>query len=259
MVRKFLASLGFALLSILFSFSFAYAQEVPAGISHGSPRIRAKSGTSTNWAGYASLTSLANPLSGAVSGVIGSWVVPAYSCAGVTQNTYSSAWVGIDGYSDSTVEQTGTEHDCINGLSSYYAWYEMYPKPGYRIPLAIKAGDLISAQVNYQGGGKFQLVLANLTTGKSYSKVERSNRASRESAEWIMEAPWSGGVLPLTNFGTITFSSSSATINGATGPINNSGFVFDKIDMVNASGVLKATTSALNPAGDGFSVTWNSN
>ena len=43
--------------------------------------------------------------------------------------TYSSVWVGIDGYSSNTVEQIGTEQDVsANGKTSYYAWYEMYPQ-----------------------------------------------------------------------------------------------------------------------------------
>src|SRR5260370_40828673 len=84
--------------------------------THG-PIIRNKNGSSTNWSGYAAYNS------GAASDVKGSWVVPAVNCTGVTQNTYSSAWVGIDGYNDGTVEQTGTEQDCINGHASYYAWF----------------------------------------------------------------------------------------------------------------------------------------
>ena len=59
-----------------------------------------------------------------VSYVAGSWVVPTVS---TKTNGYSSVWVGIDGYSSSTVEQIGTEEDVVNGKATYYAWYEMYP------------------------------------------------------------------------------------------------------------------------------------
>ncbi len=219
------------------------------------PRIRDKNGNSTNWSGYAAETSLANPQSNSVSDVKGSWVVPAVSCT--SNSTYSSAWVGIDGYSDSSVEQTGTEHDCINGLPSYYAWFEMYPKPSYRINnFPVNAGDTINAEVKYTGGNKFQLTLQDATTGKTFVTTQNA-RASRQSAEWVMEAPWSGGVLPLTNFGTINFSNSSATINGVTGSINNTLWQNDPITMVNSSGTSKATPSALSGDGKSFSVIWN--
>ena len=40
---------------------------------------------------------------------------------------YSSFWVGIDGYSSSSVEQLGTDSDCAGNTPDYYAWWEMYP------------------------------------------------------------------------------------------------------------------------------------
>jgi hypothetical protein len=218
--------------------------------SHG-PLIRVRQGTSSNWAGFAALTSLLNPQANVVNSVKGSWVVPTLTCG--STSTYSSAWVGMDGYSNSSVEQTGTEHDCSNGTSSYYAWYEMYPKPGYKVPLAVKAGDTITAEVAYNNTrGQFTLTLQNTTTGKSYSTVQRSNKAARSSAEWVVEAPWSGGVLPLANFGTLSLSNS--LVNGVA--VGASGLATDKIDMVSSdSSYTKASTSALTNNAN-FNVTW---
>src|SRR5262249_50723510 len=71
-----------------------------------------------------------------------------------------------------------------------------------------------------------------------------------------------GGVLPLANFGTISFSEAKATVGGATGPADNpwSNSTLYQTNMVTKSGALKATTSALsdsgNPATSSFSVTW---
>ena len=49
--------------------------------------------------------------------------------------TYSSAWVGIDGFSSTTVEQTGTEMDVTSsGKVEYSAWYELYPNAEITIP-----------------------------------------------------------------------------------------------------------------------------
>src|ERR1700683_4370004 len=86
-----------------------------------------KNGTSPNWAGYASLTSLTKPTVDSVTNVKGQWTVPTLDCAKNRSDTYSSVWVGIDGYSDSTVEQLVTEQDCNRSTPVYYAWYELYP------------------------------------------------------------------------------------------------------------------------------------
>src|SRR5690349_21475645 len=61
---------------------------------------------STNWSGYAVT---GNP--GSVTDARASWVVPAIQGACPATNQYSSFWVGIDGYSDNSVEQTGTDSD----------------------------------------------------------------------------------------------------------------------------------------------------
>lgn len=224
----------------------------PTGLTHA-PKIRYKDGTSTNWSGYAIETNLTTPQSAAVSDVKGTWVVPAVSCGNT--NTYSSAWVGIDGDSSKTVEQIGTDQDCVNGSASYYAWYEMYPKPSFRVNLAVRAGDVMQAEVRYVSGKKFKLTLTNTTTGRVYSTTQNAN-AQRSSAEWVMEAPWSGGVLPLSNFGTIAFSGASATVNGYTGSISDTSWQNDMIAMVNSSGSPKATPSALGSDGSSFSVAW---
>lgn len=221
------------------------------------PRIKVKNGQSTNWSGYASLTNLNNPQPYSVSDAQGSWTVPALTCT--NSSTYSSAWVGIDGYSDGTVEQTGTEHDCINGTPSYYAWYEMYPKMSRRLSMSVHAGDSMFAEVNYNGGNQFVLTLRDNTTGQSFTTTQRG-KAQRTSAEWIVEAPWSGGVLPLANFGTLPFINAQATINGHTGPVNDPSWQNDPITMTDSSGnVIKAVPSSLSNGGYNFSVQWYNN
>jgi hypothetical protein len=210
---------------------------------------------STNWSGYA-----VNTGAGAVSQVAGSWVVPAVSNS---VSGYSSAWVGIDGWGSSTVEQIGTDSDYVNGHAQYYAWYEMYPAAPVNLSLAIHPGDTISASVSYSGLNQFVLSIADVTTGGSFSTTQTLAQAQLSSAEWIQEAPSSfTGVLPLANFGTINFSGANATVSGTPGPADNSwsGSTLYQIDMVTRNGSLKATTSALSDAGapltSSFSVTW---
>lgn len=216
------------------------------------PRIRVKEGTSTNWSGYAVETSLTSPQKGAVTDVIGSWNVPAVTG---TTTAYSSFWIGIDGYSSGTVEQIGTDSDISSGKAIYYAWYEMYPKWPVNlstIAYQVSPGDTISAEVKYQGS-KFILTITDF--GKwTYSTTQKSGSAKRSSAEWVAEAPWSGGVLPLADFGSVTFNECTTTLNGHTGSISDNLWKYDAIDMTTSSGAMKADTLSLLTNGSSFSV-----
>ncbi len=211
--------------------------------------------TSTNWSGYAAETSFAAPQAGAVSHVEGSWTVPAV--LNTSGTAYSSFWVGIDGYSSPSVEQIGTDSDIINGVPSYYAWYEMYPDPFHTITsITVQPGDTISASVTALGSNSFLLTLTD--GAQSFSEAHTfsgSTIAQQSSAEWIAEAPSGsfGHVLPLANFGSVTFSGASATINGVTGPINKSTWQNTAINMVSKRTVI-ATTSSLTADGSGFTV-----
>jgi hypothetical protein len=213
--------------------------------------------TSSNWSGYAAQTNLNNPQSGAVTAVGGNWTVPAVSgpSRGVT---YSSVWVGIDGYSSNSVEQLGTEEDWVNGAPQYSAWYEIYPNYPVTINMAVSPGDKITASVNYEGSGQFLLSMTDLTTGQSFSTTQVYAQAQRSSAEWIVEAPSSNsGVLPLASFGTVSFSNCTATINGVTGPIDNSTWQPASINMA-ARSVTEDVCSGLTDSGgaSAFTVTY---
>jgi hypothetical protein len=220
----------------------------------GAPRIRVSRGTSSNWSGYAAQTSLTSPQSGAVSDVVGTWQVPFVT--GST-NAWSSAWVGIDGYSDATVEQIGTEQDTSKfGATRYYAWYEMYPAASVLISgLAINPGNVITGRVRYAGSNQYVLSLNNTSTGHSYQTTQTVS-AQRSSAEWIMEAPSSGRILPLANFGTVSFTGCNATVNDVSGPISQ--WAHDPLTMVTGGkkSTAKAVPSALSSDGTAFTVTW---
>jgi hypothetical protein len=166
--------------------------------------------TSTNWSGYAALGS-------SFEWAKGSWIVPTATCTGVKQDQYASFWVGLDGYSSTTVEQTGTDSDCDGATPTYYAWYEFYPKGSFEITsVPIKPGDVISATVSYNSSTeKFVIKITDETTGKSFAKAEAVSGAVRSSAEWITEAPCctaGGGFLPLSDFGTVSFGKDSTGV-----------------------------------------------
>jgi hypothetical protein len=242
------------LLSVIFAFSTLYFS--PYAIFQA-PRIHLKEGTSLNWAGYAVQTNLQKPQNGAVSDVKGSWIVPAVDCK-TTPNAYSSFWIGIDGYSSNTVEQIGTDSDCSSGKAVYNAWYEMYPKYPVNLNMKISSGDSITAEVKFSGSGNFQLTITDLTTKSTFSTIQKSPSAKRSSAEWIAEAPWSSGVLPLANFGTVYFTNAYVTLNSHTGTISDTAWQKDAMTMVTSSNVPKATPSPLYNGGNSFSITWNS-
>ncbi len=252
---------------------------------------------SLNWAGYVSLLGkgdVLNPTTNSVKQVSGTWVVPAVT-PNVAGDTFSSAWVGIDGFSVNslTVEQIGTEHDVISGAPSYYAWYEMYPFPAHLIEgFPVFAGDVIEGKVEYKGLNSatnqvFELSLKNHTQKVKFHTKQAPSLtvASRSSANWIVEAPSTAvtgllcdlAILPLANFNTIAFRNCKAKIRGHNGhehegPIDNKHWTFVALSMVTvATGQVKAAPSALkktpclkassghkssNCGGSSFVVTW---
>jgi hypothetical protein len=235
-----------AALALLLAAALAPAAAAP--LAHA-PRIRLRQGTSSNWAGYAVETDLAAPQNGAVSDVVGQWTVPAVTCG--AGDAYSAVWVGIDGDADNTVEQTGTEQDCVGGQPSYSAWYELYPHRSYSVALPVDPGSTVRAEVRYAGGSSFVLTLT--IDGATFRTTQRLN-AKRQSAEWIVEAPYSGGVLPLADFGTVAFGGAQATLDGQAGAIG--AWPADPITMATAGGTVKAQPSGLTLGASGFGVTW---
>lgn len=216
---------------------------------------------SENWSGYAVTGS-------GFTKAIGSWTVPSVNCS-QTPNTYAAFWVGIDGYSSNTVEQTGTDSDCNGSTPSYYAWYEFYPAFSVVIPgMTISPGNQMGAEVTYSGT-EFTIVIKNFTTGKSYRKSSTVAGAARSSAEWIAEAPCctgGGGILPLADFGTVDFGPDYTNIKGTdvatdsttSGAISKFGSNVNAITMVSGSGTQEAVPSALSSDGTSFTVTWES-
>ena len=249
-----------AILSLLVTLLIILTAAIPVQSKNAlirAPRISVKEGTSTNWAGYAVPISTTKKSQTIVTDVQSWWKVPAAQPSNI--DSWSSNWVGIDGYSSSSVEQIGTESDWSGGAPRYYAWWEMYPKPSYLIPYTVNSGDNMYGDVSYSNGN-FILTLTDYGSGKTkaiwtFQITQKSGKAQQNSAEWIVEAPWSGGVLPLANFGTTGFTGATATIGNVTGSIGS----WDSaafIDMVDSNGNIIAKTSSLSGKGSSFTVTW---
>lgn len=215
---------------------------------------------SPNWAGYAVQTSFESPQSGSVKSVEAAWNVPTVDCSLPGADYASAFWVGIDGISSESVEQIGTESDCIGGNSLYYAWYEVYPEDSVTLDLTISPGDEVHAKVEYVSDNTFRYTISDLTTGETVSFTDRSRiLADRSSAEWIAEAPTDGRnrLLPLADFGPVQFRNATVTVNGWSGPIRDRGWESRPIVMASRSGSLKATPSALTADGTGFAIVWD--
>jgi hypothetical protein len=224
------------------------ASSVSASPSHAvaphHPIHRITHASSLNWAGY-------DDVGGTYTSVSASWIQPAVTCSG-GKSSYSSFWVGLDGDGSNSVEQTGTEADCSHGRASYSSWYEFYPAYPVNYSNAVSPGDSFSASVTYTGGTGYRLILTDNTKGWSHTTTGSAPGALNASAEVIAEAPSSNrGVLPLANFGSMTFSNAKA--NGS-----NLGSVptTQPLTMVTTSGTVKCSVSGLG-GGTTFTATWH--
>ena len=209
---------------------------------------------SSNWSGYAATT-------GRFTSVSSSWTQPAVSCN--FGNQWSSYWVGLDGFNSGTVEQTGSEADCVGRTAHYFAWYEMFPAFPVNFSDPVAPGDQFNASVQFLGGDLFSLHIADSTQEWSHTvEAHLGTTPALSSAEVIVEAPccFGGGalkptafnVLSLANFGTVSLT--GATANGE--PIGSEGFTPNEINMVGSIiPRTKATCSGLTEGTD-FACTW---
>ncbi len=223
----------------------------PAHIVPGPARPDAVAGSegagfrSTNWSGYVVLHQK-------VQFVHARWVVPLTTCAANDPNFQdTSFWVGIDGWSDGTVEQAGTDVRCLPGSTqpSYVAWWEMYPTNAEQFVFTVHPGDRMDASVKLTAG-TYVLKVTDLTTGQSFSRSKKCGAGvtcQNTSAEWVAESPsYSSGLADLANFKTWKPTQMTMTVAGgpvATGPAT---YVYHPVTMVtsDASARTRAKVSA---------------
>jgi hypothetical protein len=224
-----------------------------AGPISGKLRITRDTVTSTNWSGYAAYGTT-------FTDVKGSWVQPAADCSSVKgqKTTIAAFWAGLDGYTSGTVEQTGTESDCVGKTPVYFAWYEFYPAGLVALDqntYPVVPGDTLTAEVSQDG----DTVTVNLdSTNSSWPSGGKTVSMSAagldfSSAEWIMEAPRHS----LTDFGSVDFSGATASDANNTDK-SISSWSNDQIDLVNhwgPHGSVLATPSALGGGGKTFTIT----
>jgi len=200
---------------------------------------------SRNWSGYAAT-------GGTFTAVSGTWTVPNVSAGSAP--AVDATWVGIGGVTSTDLIQAGTQATVQSGQVSYSAWVEMLPQASQNVPLNVSAGDSVSVSITQQQDGTWQILIRDATTGDSYQKSV-SYSSSRSSAEWVEEAPAAGRrvLLPLDNFGTVTFSGATTVEDGQQRTIEQAGG--QAITMSNATGQPLAQPSVLGTDGSSFSVT----
>ena len=185
----------------------ATASAVGAPTTHGTPvivnrpRVLAPSQASynsswsaANWSGYA--------MSGSYTGISSLWTVPTVVAS--TSATYSSTWIGVDGFTNSKLIQVGTEQDYSGGSAHYNAWWEILPAPESVLSTTqypVGPGDRMkgtiyetSATTKVVSGTTttvqhlWTIVLTDSTKGWTFSTTQVYS-GTGASAEWIHEAP----------------------------------------------------------------------
>jgi hypothetical protein len=228
---------------------------VSPGMRHNN-KVAERNGTvtevqSANWSGFAD----AQPTSSTstFSSASATWVIPRVTCTPQpyqNSDVFLANWVGLDGYSNGTVEQLGSGAQCYEDVTYYYVWYEMYPQGmveegtadciTYNVNCP-QPGDVVSASVKVTPGSSGQntyvLSLTDHTRPQESFSTTQSCAAATcldQSAEWIIERPATlppfgiVQILPLADFdetvflsGRTTFGGVSSSIGGFAGPVND--------------------------------------
>ncbi|KAI0335710.1 concanavalin A-like lectin/glucanase [Cubamyces sp. BRFM 1775] len=173
-----------------------------------------------DWAGVA----LTFGSGSVVESVTGTFAVPVPNAppGGDDHEVYeSAAWLGIDGYTcPSALLRTGVVFIRANGVVTANAWYEWFPNiPRTYYDITVAPGDVITATVTAETPQSAVVSIINNSTGQQASvTLGGAEYASLclESGEWIVGDPskpnGEGGLLPLPDFGTVTFSGAFASV-----------------------------------------------
>jgi hypothetical protein len=233
--------------------------------------IRHDTEVSSNWAGYV-VTGPDATAPTSFTRVSARWVQPAATCT-AGQRTYSSFWVGLGGFAETSqaLEQIGTEADCTtSGKARYAMWYELVPAASVPIKLKVFPGNAVTASVKV-AATKVTLQIKNLTRKTSFTKTLRMAAPDLSSAEWVAEAPSACNStgrcleLPLSNFGSLSFTRASTTGNAHTGTISDTAWTATPIQLVSEADLpfisndqtpSSAVPSPLSPDGTSFEIDW---
>jgi hypothetical protein len=204
-----------------------------------------------NWSGYADTSTTANTF----TKVSGQWRTPRVRCN--REDELTSEWVGIDGFSNRTVEQDGTLGWCYEGHASYFTWWEMYPTAAIEVGNELHPGDRVAASVT-RTGTQYTLALTDFThPANSFSTTQTCATCQNTSVEWIAERPsFTIGLAPLADYGHWTLTKASETAGSTAGTISSYP-TYAEIDMVDATYTYPLSLSSpLSSTGTEFTTHW---
>jgi hypothetical protein len=222
------------------------ASGTPVPTPMPAPAMSVGHSTSNNWSGYMALV-------GPFTAVSGTWAVPQPVNSGA--GGVGATWVGIGGVSSNDLIQAGTSDTVVKGQDRFESWIEVLPQASQQVPLAVAPGDSVTVSIDEQGAGTgmWQMTMTNNTSGQSYQTTV-SYTSSHSSAEWIQEAPTgSTGVLPLDNFGSVSFTASTTTANDEPRDLTQANA--RPVTMVNSNNEALAVPSSIGDDGASFTVT----
>lgn len=197
----------------------------------GSRTVRATPGwASTNWSGYAVTTTAK------FTGVTGAWAVP--TVARTSGPTYSAAWIGIDGFNNSSLIQTGTEEDYYSGAAHYAVWWTTSAQ-GFAeqtISEPVSPGDRMAAEITAAAGGTWTITLSDTSSAHPWTFTKSlAYSGPGESAEWIIEAPTVGNrQSAIADYSTTEFDPGFLT--SLTGTVQVNGGAFTSPGLVASDG-----------------------
>jgi Peptidase A4 family len=189
--------------------------------------------------------------------VVSNFTIPTVTCT--SSSSKASFWVGLDGWTDDTLEQVGISTDCHLGQPAYEAWYEMYPR-GTDYEFYVYPGDSIAMSVYYDySTGVYSLSLDDKTQDLSFNQAAvcpSGSTCNNSSAEVILEA---NGGTNLSRFTPVTFTDSGVTSRDGTHGAFDTAYLWNLRDaiMTGSNGQPLAYLSGTSNSGENFSLTYN--
>jgi hypothetical protein len=179
---------------------------------------RAGAFTSGNWSGYVDVAN--NGVS--LRYVTSDFNIPNLNCASTSagpSGAWFSAWTGLDGWTDGTVEQQGIESYCSGSTQGLYVFYEMFPANPV-VFTGAAPGDAVQASTYFNSAtGTYTLSVVDMTqSGAGVTEnIKCAGTCNNSSAEVVSEAP--GGGPPqygLCDFGAVNYTTTGVTSRNGT-------------------------------------------
>lgn len=164
----------------------------------------------TRYSGYIVTGGATSPVLGSYITAVASWVQPAATCSAFTSAASFSVGVG-NPYAlphapySGPLEQAGTDTDCSGGSPVYYGWYATPDFSRVSFGGAVHAGDTMMATASCLATFCYQS-LSDQTAGWSASTSQTVSSMPGSAEVNISRLYRNQSLLPLTNFGTVSFS-----------------------------------------------------